>query len=108
MVRLLFLGMPGLLFVLGIPLALRLVPPNRFYGFRTATTFSSPEAWYQINFATGLALIAAGIVGAISVLLLTYEVFALKPDIRYLVGIMLTAIATLLFLLPVAIYSSRF
>lgn len=108
MAWLLFVGMPGLLFVLGIPLALKLVPPNRFYGFRTATTFSSLEAWYQINFATGLALMAAGVMGAVSVLLLNYEIIALKPDIRYFVGIMLTALATLLFLLPVAIYSNRF
>jgi hypothetical protein len=52
-----FIGLPLLTILLGIPLALKVVPPNRFYGFRTATTFSSPEAWYQINFATGLALL---------------------------------------------------
>ena len=71
MLRVLFVGLPALLLVLGIPLALKLVPPNRFYGYRTSTTFSSLEAWYQINFATGLALIAAAIVGGLSVLLLS-------------------------------------
>ncbi len=52
MVRALFMGLPALTLVLGIPLALKLVPPNRVYGYRTATTFASPEAWYQVNFAT--------------------------------------------------------
>ncbi len=30
MVRALFMGLPALMLVLGIPLALKLVPPNRF------------------------------------------------------------------------------
>ncbi|MGH6836911.1 MAG: SdpI family protein [Methylocella sp.] len=64
--------------MLGIPLASKLVAPNRFYGFRTSTTFSSPEAWYQINFATGLALIAAGLVSGLLVLLLSYGIIMLK------------------------------
>jgi hypothetical protein len=44
MLRMLFIGLPALLLVSGIPLALKLVPPNRFYGFRTSTTFSSSPA----------------------------------------------------------------
>jgi hypothetical protein len=61
MLRTLFVGLPALFLVLGISLALRVVPQNKFYGFRTSATFSSPDTWYQINFATGLALIAAGV-----------------------------------------------
>ena len=57
------------------------MPPNRFYWFRTATTFSLLEAWYQINFATGLALTAADVVGGVLVLLFSYDVTALKPDL---------------------------
>jgi SdpI/YfhL protein family len=106
--RALFIVAPVLMFVLGIPLALKLVPPNRFYGFRTSTTFSSPEAWYQINFATGLAMIAAGIVSGLFVLLLSYGVIELKPEPRYIMGILLTGVITLLFLIPVVIYSNRF
>ena len=83
------------------------MPPNRFYGFRTATSYSSADAWYQINFATGLALVAAGAVAGLLVLFLSHGLFTLKPEVRYLVGILLTAIITLVFLVPVVIYSNR-
>ena len=33
--------LPGLATVLGLPMALRMVPPNRFYGYRTAKTLES-------------------------------------------------------------------
>jgi hypothetical protein len=107
MLRVLFIAFPALTFALGIPLILRLVPPNRFYGFRTTTTYSSADAWYQINFATGLALVAAGIVAGLLILFLSQRPFTLKSEDRYLVGILFTAIITLTFLVPVVIYSNR-
>ena len=103
----LFIALPAIAFALGIPLILRLVPPNRFYGFRTATSFSSADAWYQINFAMGLALVAAGAVAGLLVLFLSHGPFTLKPEVRYLVGILFTAIITLAFLIPVVIYSNK-
>jgi uncharacterized membrane protein len=108
MLQVLFFGLPALSFALGIPLALRLVPPNRFYGFRTATSFSSLEAWYQINFATGLAMMAAGAAGGVLALLLAQGAIALKPEARYVSGILFTAAATAASLIPVAIYASKF
>jgi hypothetical protein len=108
MLRALFIGLPILVFLSGVPLALRLVPPNRFYGFRTATTFSSLDAWRQINFATGLAMIAAGIVGGIAILLLDHGVIVLKPESRYIIGISITGLAALLFLIVVVVYADRF
>jgi SdpI/YfhL protein family len=53
--------LPGLAVVFGIPMALGLVPPNRFYGFRTAKTLSSPEIWYPANRVSGWSLVIAGI-----------------------------------------------
>jgi SdpI/YfhL protein family len=108
MLRALFIGLPILVFLSAVPLTLRLVPPNRFYGHPTATTLSSLDAWYQINFATGLAMIAAGIVGGIAVLLLDQGVIVLKPESSYIVGISITGLATLLFLIVVVIYADRF
>ena len=105
--RVLFIALPALTLALGIPLILRLVPPNRFYGFRTATSFSSADAWYQINFATGLALVAAGAVAGLLVLFLSHGPFTLKPEVCYFVGILFTAIITLAFLVPVVIYSNK-
>jgi hypothetical protein len=108
MLRTLFIGLPALFLVLGIPLALRVVPQNKFYGFRTSATFSSPDTWYQINFATGLALIAAGVMAGLLALMLSYGLIVLKAENRYIVGIMLTILVTMLFMIPVVIYSDRF
>src|SRR6516162_696835 len=105
--RVLFIALPALTLALGIPLILRLVPPNRFYGFRTATSYSSADAWYQLNFATGLALVAAGAVAGLLVLFLSHGAVTLKPEVRYLAGIVLTGLITLAFLFPVVIYSNR-
>jgi|SRR5579862_552692 len=100
--------MPVFFLVSGIPLALKLVPPNRFYGYRTATSFASLAAWYQINWATGVALIGAGVVGEIAALLLAQGIFDLKPETRYLTGVLLTTLASIAFLIPVVIYSDKF
>jgi|GEM_PF-2218773 hypothetical protein len=108
MLRFLFVGLPLLNVLLGIPLLLKLVPPNRFYGYRTATSFSSPEAWYQINYATGLAMVAAGIAGGIVALLLSQGLFTLKPEARYLTGVLLTAVVMLVLFIPVVIYANKF
>ena len=105
--RVLFIAFPAVTFVLGIPLILRLVPPNRFYGFRTTTSYSSADAWYQLNFATGLALVAAGAVAGLLALFLSHGMFTLKPEVRYLAGIVLTGLITLAFLFPVVIYSNK-
>lgn len=108
MLRTLFIGLPALIFVLGVPLALRLVPPNRFYGFRTSTTFSSLDAWYQINYATGLAMIAAGIAGSLFALVLSYGVTWMKPETRYLAGVLLTTLIMVALFIPVVLYSAKF
>ena len=55
----------AVVFVLCIPLVLRLVPPNRLYGFRTRKTLSSPEIWYRANVFSGYALMIAVAVTAL-------------------------------------------
>lgn len=45
--------------VLAVPLALNLVPPNRFYGYRTAHSLANRDRWYRINRFAGLALLSA-------------------------------------------------
>ncbi len=52
--------LPGLAVVLGLPMALGLIPPNRWYGFRTRKTLSSPAIWYPANRYSGWALTIAG------------------------------------------------
>jgi uncharacterized membrane protein len=53
-----------LLVGLAIPLAMRWVPPNRVYGFRTRATLEDPNVWYPVNRVTGIWLIATGIATA--------------------------------------------
>jgi uncharacterized membrane protein len=53
--------LPGLAAVLGIPMALGMVPPNRYYGYRTAKTLASPGLWYKANRIAGWCLAIAGI-----------------------------------------------
>ena len=48
-----------------LPLALRLVPPNSFYGFRTRFTRSSREVWYAANAFTGCTMLAASALSAL-------------------------------------------
>jgi uncharacterized membrane protein len=54
--------LPGMAIVFGIPMALRLIPPNHFYGYRTRKTFSSVDIWYRANRFSGWALAIAGLV----------------------------------------------
>lgn len=64
----------GLFFLgLSIPLILNRVPPNRYYGFRTAKTLSDPKIWYEVNHISGKDLFLAGIlISASSLTMLTF------------------------------------
>ena len=55
----------AVIFVLCIPLVLKLVPPNRLYGFRTHVTLSRPDVWYPANVFAGYALMFATAVTAL-------------------------------------------
>jgi SdpI/YhfL family protein len=53
-----------LLLLVSLPLMLRWIPPNRFFGFRIASTLRDPSIWYDVNalnarhlFALGLTLV---------------------------------------------------
>ena len=57
----LLFALVGIMFVgLSIPLIRNRVPPNRFYGFRTAKTLSDPKIWYEVNRISGNDLLVAG------------------------------------------------
>jgi len=47
--------------LLCVPLALRQVPMNRFYGIRLKQAYESDERWYAINSAGGWAFIVFGL-----------------------------------------------
>jgi len=52
--------LPVVAMILGIPMALELIPPNRFFGYRTRKTLSSESVWYRANRAAGWSLLLCG------------------------------------------------
>jgi len=65
-----FLAATGVIAVAAIPLILKIVPPNRFYGFRTSRTLSNRELWLRVNRFAGWALLIAAAVSASAFVLL--------------------------------------
>ena len=60
-------GLVGLLFIgLSIPLMQGRVPPNRYYGFRTAKTLSDTKIWYEVNRISGNDMFLGGAVITLS------------------------------------------
>jgi uncharacterized membrane protein len=53
--------LPCLFVVIGMPLALQLVPPNDLYGIRIPSTLASDGSWYRANFWAGIFAIAFGL-----------------------------------------------
>ena len=60
-----YLSLYGLLILAGLPLIFRLVPPNRWYGFRLPGAMISPETWYDINAMGGQMLIGSMVLCAV-------------------------------------------
>lgn len=58
---LLFVLVGLLLVALAVPLLMRRVKPNRFYGLRVPATFADEQVWYQANAASGRDLLAFGL-----------------------------------------------
>ena len=56
----------ALIAAVAIPLALKVVPPNRFFGVRTARTLADRELWFRVNrFAGCVFLLAAALTACI-------------------------------------------
>ena len=51
---------PIVIIIVSIPLILRMIPRNGFYGFRVPKTLASDNVWYPANQASGVALLLAG------------------------------------------------
>jgi uncharacterized membrane protein len=75
----------ALLFVLGVPLALKWVPQNPIYGVRTSKTFSSRESWYAANRSVGIDVAIAGIAIAIAALVVRRAVPDYSEGARVLI-----------------------
>lgn len=62
MLRNFYVATGGLLVVLSVPLILRLVGPNGWYGFRVKATLENPELWYDVNVYSGWRMLVTGLV----------------------------------------------
>jgi len=50
-----------LMIAVAVPMAMRKVPPNGLYGFRTPKTLANVQVWYDANEKAGINMIAAGV-----------------------------------------------
>src|SRR2546422_9578340 len=66
-----FVAIGLLSIVIGLPLARRRVPPNRWYGLRLPATFADEYVWYETNAAGGRDLMVLGAIVAGVALILT-------------------------------------
>jgi uncharacterized membrane protein len=77
----------ALIAVVGVPLILKLIPPNAIYGVRTERALSRAEIWYEVNRFGGWALVAAA--GATALLLMIWSGTLLKPAWRQVLALVL-------------------
>ena len=73
-----------LLIVFAVPLWMRMVPPNRFYGVRTRATLGDEQRWYAVNSSAGFDLFISGIVLLAGILVLERIGAAWPPELRSL------------------------
>lgn len=76
----------GLFVVVGIPLAMKMVPQNGWYGVRTTETMSNKEIWYRANAFMGKGTVASGILSLL-ILLALDRFWTGAPLIERVVGL---------------------
>jgi hypothetical protein len=97
------LGFSALLSLVAIPLALRKVPRNVAYGFRTRATMAGDEIWFEANSHFGRGLIAASLCGAF-VAYLIYRFQPLPPAVFLPVSILVLVVPSLVAAVATARY----
>lgn len=76
-----YLVISGIFALVGVPLALGKVPPNPWYGFRTAAMQASRRLWYPVNVRIGLDLIGSGLCLALVAWLVPHFWPSLSPNV---------------------------
>ncbi len=79
-----------LVLVVSLPLVFKFVPPNRRYGFRTATTLSRTDIWYRSNVFAGVALVVAS--GLSAIIILFVPQLSVLAHAAILIGSLLVAV----------------
>ena len=73
-----------LLILFAVPLWMRMVPPNRFFGVRTRATLGDEQRWYTVNASTGFDLFVAGVVLLAGIFVLERVGATWPPEFRNL------------------------
>ncbi len=92
----------GLIAALSVPLALKMVPPNRYYGFRTTHTMADREVWFRVNRVAGWGLIVA--------VSLTASLYFADPELasgRSLSGVLALVLPVIAALLVAGVYARK-
>lgn len=69
LMNLLLLIACALIGIASVPLLLKLIPPNPYYGLSTGKTMSKPDIWFEVNRVAGTALLAAAGLAAIMLMM---------------------------------------
>ena len=78
--------------IAGIPLILKLIPPNEIYGVHTERATSRAEFWYEVNWFAGWSLVGAA--GLTSLLLMLYNGTYLRAAwLQFVTLVMLVGVA---------------
>ena len=93
MANLLLAGVGLLLVLIAIPMLLRRVPPNAFYGLRVPATYADVWVWYEANALAGRDMVALGVL--LTVLALVLPAFGLKGETLPLVWSAVAAVGSL-------------
>ncbi len=91
-------GLPLVFVALGIPLVLKLVPPNGLYGVRTGETLASDQVWYAANFSAGAAAVLFGLAATavnVAVLRSASTTSGLKLHIPFVTTVMVAIAMTI-------------
>jgi uncharacterized membrane protein len=95
-----------LMLALSIPLILRRVPPNPFYGFRVPATLADSELWYDVNAYAGRRLALTGVGIAAAAVLLPAIIPAISIDV-YAIAVLVVVLGLLIPALATSFVYSR-
>src|ERR1700677_4956929 len=93
-----------LLAAISIPLILKKIGPNPWYGFRVRKTLDNPAVWYPVNAYAAKRLLVVGLVSSFSAVLLFFvagidlKTYALACGGITLGGILVTLIQSIVYL----------
>ena len=75
---------PFFIMILSIPLVLKKVPRNPFFGFQTRTKGTqTDEQWYKVNFHGGIAIAIAGLFSYIFCMVVPYLHYDLRTSVKF-------------------------